>query len=362
MGEFGEGEFLSPRSLHPPLDQIIIEKKLTFEEASTALHLLGKDESGIRYAYLMLTLNDSKLTDISILIHFKHLLFLDFSGNLLGLDALHVVAELPYLLYLKVERNRLDSGALLQMPHLQVLILNRNHINETCDIKQPFLECLELNYNLLFSVQLDDGNLERLKQLDLRGNHLTALNGTFPSGLRRVYAAMNRVRTVDGVGLRNLTVLHLRDNQIRKLDGFCAMEQLNYLNLRNNRVNKRRQFRKLACLGRLETIVVLGNPVKGEIGEKGEQEQEMMGEDEDKKKDPVRMALLVVLPSLNRIDKELIAISEREVVKNEREQIFNEIMEEESSDEEPPTTTEVTTDYNTESEFVENEETEIEDD
>lgn len=36
-------------------DEEIVPKSLTFTEASKCLHMLGKDESGIRYAYLMIT-------------------------------------------------------------------------------------------------------------------------------------------------------------------------------------------------------------------------------------------------------------------------------------------------------------------
>lgn len=368
-GEYGEGDLIlspQPQSIHL-LPELIIEKKLTFEQVSNNLHLLGKDESGINYAYLMLTLNNAKLTDISIIAHFKHVLFIDLSGNLLNVNALQILIELPYLVYLKVEKNRLDSGALMQMQYLQVLILNYNQISETCDIKQPFLECLELNFNVIFTIHFN--NLEHLKQLDLRGNHLTDLNGTFPINLEKLYAPMNRIRSIVGANLNNLTVLHLRDNRIRKLDGFCHMSQLKYLNLRNNCINKRRQFHKLNCLTKLQTIVIIGNPVlKGRQQHFGEikGEQEMYGEDVEFKPDPIRMTLIVFIPNLNRIDKEIVTMREQEIVLKERDNIFHNIMEEDSSDEEnttaaPTTTTitaELTTDYNSaaESEFSINEE------
>lgn len=64
--------------------------------------------------------------------------------------------------------------------------------------------------------------------------------------------------------LAKLRVLHLRDNQIRKLDGFSSkLTSLSYLNLRNNKIAKFKQFTKLSCLPKLDTLIVLQNPVAG---------------------------------------------------------------------------------------------------
>lgn len=37
---------------------MIVPKSLTFGEASECLHMLAKDESGLRYAYVMITALD----------------------------------------------------------------------------------------------------------------------------------------------------------------------------------------------------------------------------------------------------------------------------------------------------------------
>lgn len=130
-GEFGEsprglrGEYqpfiadTTPRFI-VPFDVPSVDKKLTFEEASKCLHNLGKDESGVRYAYLMITATNRKLTDVSIILNFKHVLFLNLSDNFLNLDALQVLAKIPFLAMLKANRNRVESAALDQIPFLQV--------------------------------------------------------------------------------------------------------------------------------------------------------------------------------------------------------------------------------------------------
>lgn len=54
----GEGLFQAPTGEMLLKEEIITEKNLTFEEASRCLNTLGKDESGMRYAYLMITATD----------------------------------------------------------------------------------------------------------------------------------------------------------------------------------------------------------------------------------------------------------------------------------------------------------------
>lgn len=87
-----------------------------------------------------------------MIINFKHLFFVDVSGNFLDLDALQILAQLPFLIALRAQRNRIESAALETMPFLQVLSLSKNQISETCDIFQPILHSLDLNceYHILF--------------------------------------------------------------------------------------------------------------------------------------------------------------------------------------------------------------------
>ena len=63
-----------------------------------------------------------KLTNIAIVLNFKHLLFVDVSGNFLTLDSLQVLSQMPYVIYIKAQRNRIESAALDPMPYLQVIL------------------------------------------------------------------------------------------------------------------------------------------------------------------------------------------------------------------------------------------------
>lgn len=361
--QVGEGGAPSPISIpHFVIEERIQEKKLTFDEASKCLNTLGKDESGVRYAYLMITATEKKLTDISIVVNFKHVLFLDVSDNFLNVDAFQVLSGMPFLLYLRAERNRLESADLDPMFYLQCMILNKNQITETCDVNQPSLEILELQDNLIYTIQLDRERLSNLKMLNLRGNQLIDFSGTYPSSLEKLYLNQNKISKIvaDFSQLANLTVLHLRDNQIKKLSGFTdQLANLTYLNLRNNKINKVREFRRLQCLPKLDTLIILENPVMGskDIAVPGEfdeevEDEEMFGEDQYAPKDPTRISLIVLLPNLKRLNKDIITFEEKEEAQLRKSKILEQILDELSSDEETelPTTTDFTTDYTTDTE------------
>ncbi|KAL3277206.1 hypothetical protein HHI36_012556 [Cryptolaemus montrouzieri] len=342
---------------HFLLQGVILPKILTFDEASKCLSNLGKDESGVRYAYLMISATDMKLTDITKITCFKHVLFVDVSGNYLELEALQVLCEMPFLILLKAERNKLTSAALNPCPYLQVLVLNKNQIVETNDITQPYLETLDLSNNSIYEVRLVSKNLKELKLLELTGNQLTELAGDFPVSTEKLYLGMNRINKIiasDLSKLVNLKILHLRGNKLHKLDGFtAALRNLTYLNVRNNNIRHMRQFRKLACLPKLETIVILDNPVMNMRQEHvGEEEEEEEVDAEEEKKDFVRISLLVMLPNLKRINKELVTPEERDEAFFLGDDKYHEIMEEPSSEEDSLliTATDMTTEYSTETE------------
>ncbi|XP_045469596.1 leucine-rich repeat-containing protein 23-like [Harmonia axyridis] len=333
---------------------VIVPKILTFDEASKCLSNLGKDESGVRYAYLMLSATDMKLTDISKITCFKHVLFVDVSGNFLELGALQILCEMPFLILLKAERNKITSAALDPCPYLQVLVLNKNQICETDNIGQPYLETLDLSNNLIYEARFQSENLKELKQLELVGNQLVELAGQFPTSLEKIYLAQNRIHKIvasDLSKLVNLKVLHLRENKLHKLDGFTEdLKNLTYLNLRRNTVKQLKQLMKLRCLPKLETLILIDNPVMNKKEAVGEEEEELEGEED--KKDYVRISILAMLPNLKRINKEVVRLEERDEAFFIGEEKIQEIMGEESSDEESIliTTTDMTTEYTTETE------------
>ncbi|PKU44356.1 gamma-enolase isoform x1 [Limosa lapponica baueri] len=105
--------------------------------------------------------------------------------------------------------------------------------------------------------------------------------------------AQNAIRSLEGLeGLGQLTTLHLRDNKLKTLDGFCSsMKCLQYLNLRSNGISSLQEVAKLQVLPMLQTLVLLDNPCSDEPN--------------------YRLEVLVLLPRLQRLDKELVEQEER---------------------------------------------------
>lgn len=94
---------------------------LTYSEASECLHNLGKCAvAQCEYAYLSMDVSDKGLTDVSVIPFFKHVRYVNVSGNRLTSEALHVLETMPYLQMLRADRNRLVSAELKPMPYLQV--------------------------------------------------------------------------------------------------------------------------------------------------------------------------------------------------------------------------------------------------
>lgn len=101
----------------------------------------------------------------------------------------------------------------------------------------------------------------------------------------------------------NLKTLHLRSNRLVELDGFTERcRSLSYVNLRDNEILRISELKKLDCLPKLETLVVLGNTfLRKKIEEKEEKEY--------------RRAILTMLSKLKRIDKDPVLDQERNEAK-----------------------------------------------
>ncbi|NWR76806.1 LRC23 protein, partial [Centropus unirufus] len=134
---------------------------------------------------------------------------------------------------------------------------------------------------------LSHGQLFSLQILELRGNMLESTAGLNLPKVKNLYLAQNAIRSLEGLeGLEWLTTLHLRDNKLVTLDGFhSSMKCLQYLNLRSNSISSLQEVEKLQVLPMLQALVLLDNPCCEESN--------------------YRLEVLVLLPRLQRLDKEL---------------------------------------------------------
>ncbi|XP_047021010.1 leucine-rich repeat-containing protein 23-like [Helicoverpa zea] len=319
----------------------IPERSLNKSEISVRLSLLGKTAEGDGYTYLKCKITGLKMTRIDAIKGYRHLMFLDVSNNYLDINALQIITELPYLILIQADGNRLTSAGLKQMKYLQCIICNNNQITSVNDVFQEQLSTLELADNKITSVDFAT-KMPTLRVLDFRFNQIKDIsNFNFPN-LDSLYLAGNKITTLAGLETCvNLRILHVRNNPIKLLNGFDeAHTKLQYINLRNCKVGTLRQIKKLRVLTALETLTLKGCPYFGGTGGEDDDDKDAKDEEDDPQ---LRVEVLAVLPRLKRLNKDMITPEERqeckeliatwaeEGEKEEEEEIEDEQMMEEAS-------------------------------
>jgi len=280
----------------------IVQKPLTQEIIANegCLSLLCKTGNGLAHAYVRLDIKDREITDISCLKVFVHLRYVDLSIN--SINDLSPLNFLTHLLTIKADKNRLASAKLNELPYLQILNCSENKITGCEGIAHPLLETLNLGGNQLTDLTtLNATKLARLSQLELKANKLTSTAGVHIVELKKLYLADNLITKIEDLGrLRNLMILHLRNNNLSNLDGFTDnLRQLQYLNLRKNDITSFSEVEKLKCLPMLRALILRQNPVCFEEG--------------------YRVEVLVLLRRLERLDQDVYLEDERQ----EAEEVYN---------------------------------------
>eukprot|EP00062_Callorhinchus_milii_P025769 gi/632987117/ref/XP_007910614.1/ PREDICTED: leucine-rich repeat-containing protein 23-like [Callorhinchus milii] len=266
-------------------------KPLTEEMMGECLSLLTKVGKGLTYAYVKLQAKERALTDISILTGFIYLRYVDISVNYL--QDISPLSNLSNLLWIQGDENLLTSAQLSDLPYLQVANFANNHIKDTEGIGHPLLKTLNLTGNEIDSISLDENKLTNLHTLQMGKNRLENTAGLYFPTLVKLYLAGNKITNIVGLDrLENLQILHLRDNLLEHLDGFTAkMKSLNYLNLRGNAVATMPELSNLKHLPSLKALVLVENPC-AEL-------------------EAYRLDILIILPTLERLDKTQVTYEER---------------------------------------------------
>ncbi|CAK6443738.1 unnamed protein product [Pipistrellus nathusii] len=265
---------------------------LTEDMMKEGLSLLCKTGNGLAHAYVKLEVKERELTDIHLLRNYIHLRYVDISEN--HLTDVSALNHLTHLLWLKADGNRLRSAQLSELPYLQIASFAYNQITDTEGITHPRLSILNLKGNHIRSVTgLDPEKLISLHTLELRGNQLETTIGINLPMLKNLFLAQNFLKRVEGLdNLKNLTTLHLRDNQIDSLTGFSEeLKALQYLNLRGNMISNLQELTKIQNLPKLRALVLLDNPCTDETD--------------------YRQEALVHIPQLERLDKEFFEEEDR---------------------------------------------------
>ncbi|XP_070825668.1 leucine-rich repeat-containing protein 23 [Chaetodon trifascialis] len=286
---------------------------LTQETISQGLSLLCRTGNGLGHAFIKLDLKNRRLNDISTISDYIHLRFLDVSNN--HLSDLAPLASLTQLLWLKADNNAVacfKGQPFAQLTYLQWLSMAGNRLTDLDGLVGPALESLNLTGNSIQRVNgLQCGCFANLVTLELRGNHLETTDGINLPNLQRLYLAQNAIKRLEGLErLERLTTLHLRDNQLDSLDGLSPnMKCLQYLNVRGNAILDENALRCLGLVSKsLRALVISENPLV---------------ETTD-----YRLSVLILLPRLERLDKDPVSPEER----TEAKERIQELKEEEISD------------------------------
>lgn len=82
--------------------------------------------------------------------------------------------------------------------------------------------------------------------------------------LKELYLGYNKIKVINGFEIPSLVVLHLRGNMIEQLyeEAFPTFENLTYLNIRENKIEKFDEINKLVnpSAEKLKTLVHSFNP------------------------------------------------------------------------------------------------------
>lgn len=285
---------------------------LTQDHIQEGLSLLCKTGNGLAHAFIKLDLKERGLSDISAIRNFIHIRFLDLSNN--RLTDLSPLAPLTQLLWLKVDDNAIQSfreQPFAQFTYLQWLSVAVNWLTDMEGLVGPSsLETLNLIGNGIKKIScLEHSSFANLAILELRGNHIETTEGIHLPNLRHLYLAHNVIKHLEGLEkLDRLRTLHLRENQIETLSGLnFNMRSLQYLNVRGNKLADENAIQSLRYVSKtLQILVLLENPVV---------------ETSD-----YRINLVMLLPNLERLDKDPVTSDE----KVEAKEKFKELYEEET--------------------------------
>ncbi|KAJ8046058.1 Leucine-rich repeat-containing protein 9 [Holothuria leucospilota] len=233
----------------------------------------------------------------------------DFVAEKLGHSNFHEVQELDFpqlnlrvvdlgagehfinLRSVNLEHNNMNSfGGLIHLINLRVLCLNHNHVESIApkskvggkgskykEETDPYnaanfspllenLEVLHLGYNGITDLRkLQVSRLPSLKALFLQGNEISKVEGLEAlQDLRELVLDRNKIKDLSEysfVNQWNLVELHIEENRLRDLSHLHFLENLQRLYLGSNRLQEMGELEKLEALPNLIELSVISNPV-----------------------------------------------------------------------------------------------------
>lgn len=274
------------------------------------LACFGRHPLNDNHAFLELNISDlTTIRDINILRQYKHLMYLNISGN--EIEDLSPLSDVTALTQLVARNNRVSrcvgffpkccrpgnawsTGDKAIGSILSSLDLGNNLISVIDGLDEHvFIEVLLLGKNLISKI---DGlqALKNLRVLDLSYNKISRMENLQGLPIQELNLKGNQISDISGVGLSELprlSVLDLSENKIKSLTPLQFSTNLEQLDLRNNKISMIRQLELLEQLSFLQVLLLHGNPCAG--------------------KSFYRARVIIRLPSLQRLDFTKVIAEER---------------------------------------------------
>ncbi len=219
------------------------------------------------FTYLDLNLANRRIEALNNhILEFKGVLTLDLSGN--NIVDINLLQNLEGLVKINVARNKIKNVSMFtneaNFEKLKWLDLSNNKFTELAAFKLPKLEYLDISFNKIEKVNegwTGHPNIKILKSEDNRFKSLAPFKDM--PRLEELYLASNSVNGLVGYeGVPMLRKLHLRKNKIEKFEEeMPELANLQYLNLRGNKVTKLDEFYKLFQFSTLTDINVIACPL-----------------------------------------------------------------------------------------------------
>jgi protein phosphatase 1 regulatory subunit 7 len=180
-----------------------------------------------------------------------------------------VLKDMQQLIYLNLAKNKIKALNVFctddMFLNLKWLDVSNNKITELPPFKLPKLEYLDIGYNKIEKVNdawTGHSNIRILKSVDNKFKSITVFKA-MPK-LEQLYVSNNSITTLNGwEQLPALRKLHMRRNKIEKFDEeLLAHENLEYINLRANKIANMEFLEKIFKNEKLRDINVLNNPVE----------------------------------------------------------------------------------------------------
>lgn len=248
---------------HERLNVFDDPKVLDIATIRKSLSMLGATPS-CQHAYLRIDLADLGLTSLDAIRDFKHLQFVNLSGN--RLRTLEPLGALRCLLHLNASFNLIIRTQGFTAPdQLETVDMSYNMISDLGEWGvHKYLRELNLRGNFVSRIGPGLKRNAELRMLDISENHIARIENMDGLGLHTLYLAQNRLTSLEGIGnLKQLQVLNVRHNCITSIAALLPADipRLRKLCISENRICHIKEVEGLQGFSYLCDLLLAPNPI-----------------------------------------------------------------------------------------------------